>query len=122
MNTTGMSGEKGDGKLKHLISTVKYSGGSVVLCGCFAASGAGALVKIDGIIHCAKYQDNDFKQMSQSIQKLLLGFCHGHISLWILNPVENLFSELKRTFHIHKPKHIKGLVNLTTLYNGLYPC
>lgn len=69
-----MFGEKEDDKLKHLISTVKYSVGSVVLWGSFPASGAWALVKTDGIIHSAKYQDNDLKQMSTSIKKLLLEF------------------------------------------------
>lgn len=74
MNTTGMFWEKGDGKLKHMISTVNYGGRSVVLWGCFAASGAGVLVKTDGIIHSPKHQDNDLKQMSKSIKKLLLEF------------------------------------------------
>lgn len=66
--------KKEAGKLKYLIFTLKYSGQSVVLWDCFAASGAGSLVKTDGIIHSAKYQDNDLKQMSKSIMTLLPEF------------------------------------------------
>ena len=38
-------------KEKHLIPTIKYGGGSLMLWGCFAASGPGALVKINGIMN-----------------------------------------------------------------------
>ena len=41
-------------KEKHLLPTLKYDGGSVMLLGCFAASGPGALVKINGIMNSAK--------------------------------------------------------------------
>ena len=40
-----------------VIPTVKYGGGSVMLWGRFAASGPGALVKINGIMNSTKYQD-----------------------------------------------------------------
>ena len=36
---------------KHIISTVKYGGGSLMLWGCFAACGPGDLVKINGIMN-----------------------------------------------------------------------
>ena len=44
-------------KEMHLIPTVKFGGGSLMLWGCFAASGPEALVKINGIMNSTKYQD-----------------------------------------------------------------
>ena len=35
---------------KNTIPTVKHRGGRIMLCGCFAAGGTGALHKIDGIM------------------------------------------------------------------------
>ena len=43
--------KKGDAcKPKNTIPTVKHGGSSIMLCGCFAAGGPGALHKIDGIM------------------------------------------------------------------------
>ena len=38
------------GKPQYTIPTAKHGGGSIMLCGCFAAGGTGALHKIDGIM------------------------------------------------------------------------
>ena len=44
-------GKKGDArKLKNTIPTMKHGGGSINLSVCFAAGGAAALLKIDGIM------------------------------------------------------------------------
>ena len=96
-------------KKRHLIPTVKYGGRSLMLRGCFAASGSGALVKINGIMNSTKYQDILAKNLVASARKLKLGrwwtfqqgndpklqnqhrngsvktksvFCNGSFSLW----------------------------------------
>ena len=43
-------GEACKPKLKNTIPTMKHGGGSIMLGGCFAAGGTGALHKIDGIM------------------------------------------------------------------------
>ena len=44
-----------------------------MLWGCFAASGPGALVKINGIMNSTKYQDILAKNLVASARKLRLG-------------------------------------------------
>ncbi|KAK3518334.1 hypothetical protein QTP86_018638 [Hemibagrus guttatus] len=41
---------------KNIIPTVKYGGGSVMVWGCFAASGSGRLAVINGTMNSAVYQ------------------------------------------------------------------
>ena len=60
-------------KEKHLIPTFKYGGGSLMLWGCFTASGLEALVKINGIMNSTKYQDILATKLFASARKLRLG-------------------------------------------------
>ena len=61
-------------KLKNNIPTVKRGGSSIMLWGCFAAGGTGALHKIDGIIRQENYVDTILKQhLKTSVRKLMLG-------------------------------------------------
>uniref|UniRef100_A0AAZ3QKU7 Uncharacterized protein n=1 Tax=Oncorhynchus tshawytscha TaxID=74940 RepID=A0AAZ3QKU7_ONCTS len=57
-------------KPKNLIPTVKHRGGSIMLCGCFAAGGTGALHKIDGIMREEKYVDilKQHQDISQEVK------------------------------------------------------
>ena len=115
--------------------TVSMFGGGLMLWGCFASSGPDYLVKINGMMNSTKYQVIFPKNMVASARKLKLGqrwtfqqdnypkhtskstqkwFCENKINVlqWLsqssdLNPIENMWSELKRAVHKHKPKDMK---------------
>ena len=82
-----MCGEKNGTAHQHqnLILAVKYSGGSIVVWGCFAVSGSGQLAVIDGKVNSQVYQDqlkldrswvmqqdNDPEQVNQQQKKILI--------------------------------------------------
>jgi transposase len=122
---------------KNTVPTVKHGGGSIMLWGCFAANGTGELVRIDGIMDKEKYvsileanlkksarllglgrhfwfqQDNDPKHTSALAKKW---FKTNRIKVldWPsmnpdLNPIENLWRELKLRVQARKPKTLDQL-------------
>src|SRR4029434_5710554 len=58
---------------KNTLPTVKNGGGSVVLWGCFAASGTGNLQRAEGTMDSVKYQEILGKNVMPSVMKLKLG-------------------------------------------------
>ena len=52
---------------------MKHGGGSIILWGCFAAGGTGALHKIDGIMREEKYVEILKQHLKTSVWKLKLG-------------------------------------------------
>ena len=99
-------------------------GGSIILWGCFAAGGTGALHKIDGIMRKENYGDILKQHLKTSVRKLKLGrkwvfqmdndpkHSSKVVAKWLednqvkvlrwpsqspdLNPTENLSAELKK--------------------------
>jgi len=57
---------------KNIIPTVKHGGGSVMVWGCFAASGPGRLAVIDGTMNSALYQKILKENVQPSVRDLKL--------------------------------------------------
>ncbi|KAK3568483.1 hypothetical protein QTP86_008234 [Hemibagrus guttatus] len=122
---------------KNIIPTVKYGGGSVMVWGCFAASGPGRLAVINGTMNSAVYQkilkenvwpsvcdlklkqtwvlqqDNDPKHTSKStsewLKKNKMKTLEWPNQSPDLNPIEMLWHDLKKVVHAQKPSNVSEL-------------
>ncbi|KAK3508611.1 hypothetical protein QTP70_035201, partial [Hemibagrus guttatus] len=122
---------------KIIIPTVKYGGGSVMVWGCFAASGPGRLAVINGTMNSAVYQkilkenvrpsvcdlklkrpwvlqqDNDPKHTSKStsewLKKNKMKTLEWPSQSPDLNPIEMLWHDLKKVVHARKPSNVAEL-------------
>ncbi len=122
---------------KNIIPTVKHGGGSVMVWCCFAASGPGRLVIINGTMNSAIYQkilkenvrpsvcdlklkctwvmqqDNDPKHTSKSTSewlkknKIKVLECPNQSP--DLNPIEMLWHNRKQSIHARKPSNVAEL-------------
>ena len=122
---------------KNTIPTVKHGGGSIMLWGCFSAKGTGRLHRIEGIMNGAMYreildqnllpsarelkmgrawvfqQDNDPKHTAKAtkewLQKKRIKVMNWPSQSPDLNPIENLWRELKLRVAKRQPSNLKNL-------------
>ena len=118
---------------EHTIPTLKHGGGSITLWGCFSSTGAGKLVWVDGKMNGANYRTILEENLLESAKDLRLGRSFTfqqdnkpthtaratmewfrsktiHVLEWPsqslnLNPIENLWQDLKTAVHRHSPSN-----------------
>lgn len=121
----------------HTIPTVKHGGGNIMLWGCFSSSGPGELVRVKGTMNSAKYIDILEENLFKSAKRLNLGrkftfqqdndpkhtarvtqewFRKKRVKVldWPsqspdLNPIENLWRDLKIAVHRRSPSNLTQL-------------
>ncbi len=122
---------------KNTIPTVKHGSGNVMLWGCFSAKGTGRLLHIEGRMDGAMYHEILGNNVLHSVRALKMGrgwvFQHDNDSKqwaretkeWLhkkqlkvlewpsqspdLNPIENLWRELKLRVAQRQPQNLKDL-------------
>ncbi len=129
---------------KNIIPTVKHGGGSVMVWGCFAASGPGWLAIIDGTMNSAldqkvlkenvrpsicdlkrtwvMQQDNDpkltSKFTSEWLKKNKIKDLEWPSQSPDLNPIEMLWHDLKQSIHALKPSNVAEIKNNSAKRSG----
>ncbi|KAM9403272.1 optineurin-like isoform 2-T2 [Salvelinus alpinus] len=118
---------------KNTIPTVKHGGGNIILWGCFSAKGTGRLHRIEGRMDGAMYCEILANNLLPSVRALKMGrgwvFQHDNdpkhtaraTKEWLrkkhlkvlewpdLNPIENLWRELKVRIAKRQPRNLKDL-------------
>uniref|UniRef100_A0A8C5QEC7 Transposase n=1 Tax=Leptobrachium leishanense TaxID=445787 RepID=A0A8C5QEC7_9ANUR len=122
---------------KNTLPTVKHGGGSIMLWGCFASAGTGKLQRVQSTMNSLQYQEILDDNVMQSVTNLTLGrlwtfqqdndpkhtskstrawlqFKGWNILEWPsqspdLNPIENLWWDLKKAVAVRKPKNVTEL-------------